>query len=504
MGFSPPASAQETSVALPGYDPGKGITKESVREIMEWAMKEYDVPAAAIVVVKDGQLLLAEGFGERRIGTGEKVDADTLFQLASVSKTFTAAATAGAVDREKLEWQQPASEVIPGFEMAEAYPTKWANSVDCLVHRAGYPKFFGDAFDHLGYSRDEVLHRLRFVKPAYSFRDHPEYSNLGFFLAGEVTARALGTTYEEAVESILLEPLAMKSTGVAKKAMYEDKAANAAMPHALRDGKPAVIPPNTSSVFVAAGGWASSANDLANYTLMLLNEGSFRGKEVLSKDSLERMLEPVIASEVGFSEFPPIGGSSGFDYSPGWGAFHYNGQRVYEKGGALDGFRAVINIVPEEKFGVAVLANMNLTALPEAVRAGLLQQLYGRPGEEDLQPEIKQLAEKLSQMVLGAKAAGDGDPAKPARPLDDYSGSYTNDLYGIWKLAPGEGGVLDIAAGPAEYAGTMKPTGDEEFNVTWPIEINSPVEVEFEVDDAGRPYAFTYLGYRFRRLTPTE
>jgi hypothetical protein len=167
------------------------------------------------------------------------------------------------------------------------------------------------------------------------------------------------------------------------------------------------------------------------------------------------LFEPVIAEEPGFAEFPPIDADSGFDYSPGWGVYHYNGLKVLEKGGALDGVRTLLVVVPQKRFAVAILANRNLTALPEAVRAALLQQAFGRPGEADLQPGIRAKAGRLESLLLAVEPRP-ADPRPPARPLSAYTGTYVNDLFGSWTVAE-RGGALEVLAGPARYRASLRP-----------------------------------------------
>ncbi len=405
------------SAAEPEFKPGAGIDEEFLRELISAKLIQYRVPGAAVAVVKDGQPLLVGGFGIREVGQPGKVDADTIFQLASVSKTFTATATAAMVDAGKIAWEQPVSEVLPGFEMATPYATEWMHSQDLLTHRAGFEGFFGDIFDHLGFERNDILRRLRHVEPGYSFRDHPEYSNLGFFVAGEAAARVNGTTFEKLVAAKITDPLGMTRTGKAAEWLASSDL-NLSGHHRLVDGEPLVIPQaNTSPVFVAAGGLSSTANDLARYLEMLLAEGRRGDATILSAEAVAAMLEPVIADTPGFAEFPPIDATSGFDYSPGWGIFHYNGHRIIEKGGALDGIRTVVVLVPEAGLGIAILANLNLTAFPEAVRAGILQRQLGRSGEDDLQPEILAKNEQIAKMLLASEPRP-ADAKPTPRPLE--------------------------------------------------------------------------------------
>ena len=410
----------------------------AARRISRWALSEYAVPGAAIALVQDGRLVLAEGFGVRDMATGAHTTADTVFQLASVSKTFTAATVAALVDRRKLGWEQPMVSVLPAFRLHDAYAGQWVNARDLLTHRAGFPAFFGDLFDHLGYDRADVLRRIRYVKPASSFRDRPAYSNIGFFLAGELAAKAGGQPFAELSNDLIFQPLAMTRTGVASRLIGDGTGpgtlTDVSRSHALVGGRLQVVPPNLSALFIAAGGFASSANDLGRFIILLTRGGEIDGRRVLSEAAVKAMFEPVIAEEPGFAEFPPINADYGFDYAPGWGVYHYNGLKVLEKGGALDGVRTLLLVVPQRRFAVAILANRNLTALPEALRAALLQQAFGRPGEADLQPQIRAKARELEGLLLAVEPRP-ANAKPPSRHLSAYTGTYVNDLFGSWTVA---------------------------------------------------------------------
>ncbi len=487
---------------LPGYAPGSGVDAAAARRIGRWALAEYQVPGAAIALVQDGRLTLVEGFGVRDLASGAPVTAGTVFQLASVSKTFTAATVAALVDRRKLAWEQPMVSLLPDFRLHDAYAGRWVNARDLLVHRAGFPAFFGDLFDHLGYGGTDVLRRVRYVEPATSFRDRPAYSNIGFFLAGELAAKAGGQPFPELSRSLIFEPLAMGRTGVAST-LIGDGSRPAALTdlsrsHAVVDGRLQVVPPNLSALFIAAGGFASSAGDLGRFLTLLTGGGTIDGRRVLSEAAVQAMFEPVIAEEPGFAEFPPIDADSGFDYAPGWGVYHYNGLKVLEKGGALDGVRTLLLVVPQKRFAVAILANRNLTALPEAVRAALLQQAFGRPGEADLQPAIRAKARDIERLLLAAEPRP-ADAKPPARPLAAYSGTYVSDLWGTWTVAE-RNGALEVQAGPARYRAPLSPWDGETFQLLWPGVLSAPVEVPFRSDGAGRVSGFDYQGYGFRRV----
>ncbi len=460
---------------LPGFAPGSGVDAAAARRIGRWALAEYAVPGAAIALVQDGRLTLVEGFGVRDLASGAPTTADTVFQLASVSKTFTAATVAVLVDRRTLAWEQPMVERLPDFRLHDAYAGRWVNARDLLTHRAGFPAFFGDLFDHLGYGDADVLRRIRYVEPATSFRDRPAYSNIGFFLAGELAAKAGGQPFPELTRTLLFEPMAMGRTGVASTLIGDGTGpgtlTDVSRSHALVGERLQVVPPNLSALFIAAGGFASSASDLGRFLTLLARGGEIDGRRVLSEAAVKAMFEPVIAEEPGFAEFPPIDADSGFDYSPGWGVYHYNGLKVLEKGGALDGVRTLLLVVPQKRFAVAILANRNLTAAPARPTCN--------PGS-------------------GPRPA---DAKPPSRPLAAYTGTYINDLWGTWTVAE-RNGSLEVLAGPARYRASLGPWNGDTFHLLWPGVLSAPVQVPFASDSAGRVSGFDYLGYGFRRVAP--
>lgn len=307
------------------------------------------------------------------------------------------------------------------------------------------------------------------MKPASSFRDRAAYSNVGFFLAGELAAKAGGQPFEELVRTLLFRPLALTRTDTASFLIGPDPGRPGALEdvsrsHALVGGRLQVVPPNLSAVFVAAGGFASSASDLGRFVTLLARGGEIGGRRVLSEAAVMALFEPVIAEEPGFAEFPPIDADSGFDYSPGWGVYHYNGWKVLEKSGALDGVRTLLPVVPQKRFAVAILAR----------------------------------ARRLERQVLAVEPRP-SNPRPPSRPLAAYSGTNGNDLFGAWKEVEREG-ALEVLAAPARYRAALSAWNGETFRLLWPGLISSPVDVPFRTDPGGRVSGFEYQGCDFRRV----
>ena len=447
---------------------------------IETTMEQYGVPGASVAVVKDGVAIHLKGYGLRKTGTEEKVDENTIFQIASVTKTFTAASVASMVDRGKIGFNEEVVKIIPDFALKDPYPTRYTTPRDLLAHLTGLPAFTGDLFDHLGYSRAEVIRRVRYFEPACSFREKANYSNVGYFLAGEVAAYAAGAQWEDVVTENLLKPLEMKRTGYTKTL---DQQSNVASPHAVVNGKTETIPNNPQSVLAPAGAMTSTASDLSHYMIMLLDGGKYNGREVLKEDSVKSMFTPAVVDKPGFAELPPISEDTGFDYGLGWGIYYWRNHKILEKGGALDGMRSIVVLVPDLHLGIAVLANMNLTVLPEAIRAYLLEEFLGEAGY-DIQAEITRRSKELESMIGLVPIIKPENPKPASKRISAYTGTYENDLYG--KLAVLEDGdELKVEAGPAKYTGTLKHVNYDTFYLKWPIFISGPDEVTFVIDAKG-------------------
>lgn len=453
---------------------------EGLDAFIELAMEEYGVPGAAVAVVKDGEVIYLKGHGLRKIGSKDEVNEDTVFQLASVTKTFTAASVASMVDRGKITFDDKVVNIIPNFSLKDPYPTRYTTPRDLLAHRTGLPAFTGDLFDHLGYTRTEVIKRIRYIEPACSFRQEANYSNIGYFLAGEAAAYSAGKEWEEVVKENLLKPMGMKHTGFTKTL---NKEKNAASPHAVVDGETVAIDYNMQMVLAPAGAMTSTAADLSRYMIMLLSEGKFDDREVLKQDSVMQMFTPAMVDQPGFAELPPISDKTGFDYGLAWGIYYWKNHKILEKGGALDGMRSVVVLVPEIGLGIAVLANMNLTVLPEAVRAFILENYLGQAGY-DMQAEIMERSKKIASMLGLDTTVKPENPNPPSKDLSAYTGTYENKLYGQF-LVLRDGDNLKVEAGPAKYTGKMTHVNFDTFYLKWPIFISAPEEVTFVIDAEG-------------------
>ena len=206
------------------------------------AMKTFDVPGMALAVVKDGKVVVSKGYGVRKLGESTPVDENTLFGIGSNTKAFTAAALATLVDEGKVHWDDPVNDYLPGFVMNAPYVSKEMQIRDLLCHRSGLGLGEGDLmfWPHTTFTREEVVYRLRYLKPATSFRTTFAYNNLMFLTAGQVVAAVSGKSWDDYVREKIFLPLGMKTTNTSNTAFRPGD--DFASPHEKVDGKLQVIP----------------------------------------------------------------------------------------------------------------------------------------------------------------------------------------------------------------------------------------------------------------------
>ena len=267
------------------------LTLEQVNQAVEETQKlcaneiEQDaVPGLAIAVVFQDQVVFAAGFGVRDVSTKEPVNADTVFQLASLSKPISSTVVAELVGEGKISWDSKISDLDPDFAMYDPWVTREITIRDFYSHRSGLPDHAGDLLEDLGFKREEILHRLRYQKPDSSFRSHYAYTNFGITEAAVAATKAYKTAWEDASAEKLYRPLGMNSTS----SRYADfiGRANKALGHVQINGKWVQKYKRDPDPEAAAGGVSSSVNDLARWMRLQLADGQFDGRRIVDEKAL--------------------------------------------------------------------------------------------------------------------------------------------------------------------------------------------------------------------------
>ena len=277
--FAKPLPPQISAVAIPDGQIDRAVA--GLDAIADEIMRRSGIPGLAIAVVKGGQTVYAKGFGVRKVGDAAPVDADTVFQIASLSKSLAGSVVAHEVGAGVVAWDTPVVTHLPWFALNDPWVTQHVTIADLFSHRSGLPDHAGDNLEDFGFDRRAVLERLRLL-PLDSFRNHYAYTNFGLTAAAESVAAAAGKSWEDLAETVLYRPLGMSSTSSRfadfekrpDRAFGHVKVGDAYQPKYQRQ-------PDAQS---PAGGVSSSVNDLARWMTMVLAKGEYGGQRIIAED----------------------------------------------------------------------------------------------------------------------------------------------------------------------------------------------------------------------------
>lgn len=416
-----PALAQES--ALNGFD-----------EYVKKALKDWEVPGVAIAIVKNDQIVLAKGYGVRKLGEATPVDEKTLFAIGSSSKAFTAAAVAMLVDEGKVKWDDPATKHLPGFQLSDPYVTREMTVRDLLAHRSGLDRaefiWISTPFD-----RDEILRRISFVKPASSFRSKFGYQNIMYLAAGQTVAKVSGKSWDDFINERIFTPLGMSSSSTTIRALASQN--NVAAPHGKIEGKVQTISWRNIDNIGPAGSINSNVVDMAQWVRLQLSEGSYKGTRLISSGAMKEMHEQqtIIRKEPPWSLLMPD--ANFLSYGLGWFLHDYRGRKVVQHGGNIDGMSALVAMIPEEKLGVVILTNMNGTSLPTALMYKVFDAYTGAPAK-DWSAELQKTLKGLEAQGQAAQKKMEESRVKGTQPslaLEKYAGLYKDEALGDAKVA---------------------------------------------------------------------
>lgn len=441
------------------------------------AMDGSGVPGLALGVLFDGEVIAAEGFGVRALGDEAAVDADTVFQLASVSKSLAGSVMAAFIREKALAWDDPVRTGDPDFALSDRWVTEHVTFADLFSHRSGLPKHAGDLLEDIGHSRETVLERLR-LYPLGPFRTSHAYGNFGLTAGAVAAAARSGITWEDASRQLLYEPLGMSATS----STYADfvSRTNRAVGHVRPHGTWMVTPrPRQPDAQSPAGGVSSTVNDLLRWLQMEIEGGVASGTSIVDADALAQTWLPQVISS--FPDRPTD--RCGF-YGLGLNVAYDDGGRLRlgHSGAFALGAGTAMTYVPAERIGAVVLTNGQPTGVAEALVETLFDDLFCGGQRQDWLAVIGKYFEDIMQ--ASPKKDFDRRPNDAGEPGPDerYVGTYDNALYGPVEIGTAPGGVLQLTVGPARQTYPLNPyDGDEMW---W----------QFAGENAGPPAAATFSG----------
>ncbi len=428
--------------------PIQTFAPEGLDAYVEQAQRAWGAPGVAIAVVKDDAVVFAKGYGVCALGKHVPVDEHTLFAVASTTKAFTAATLGMLVDEGKLSWDDPVTKYLPGFQLYDPYVTRELTVRDLLCHRSGLSR--GDVLWYAtDFSREEVLRRVRYLKPSWSLRARYGYQNILYLAASEVVAAVAGMSWDEFIRERLLRPLGM-TRSVTSIRDFEG-VENVAMPYHKDDDSGAITPVPYWNVdnIAGAGALNSSAVEMAQWVRLNLGGGVYAGERLLSAEVVREMQEPQMVindPEWRKTEKKLKLGINFSTYGLGWALYDYQGRKLIAHGGGLDGMRSEIIMAPAENFGVVVLTNLTMIGayLPNAIACRALDAYLGLP-MRDWSADYLNVAEELKEEAATEKKKMEDAHAEgttPSLPLEAYTGTYTDAMYGDVHVALEEGRLV--------------------------------------------------------------
>ncbi|HWU77802.1 MAG TPA: serine hydrolase [Rhodanobacter sp.] len=450
-------------------------------------MQQWQVPGMAVAVVKDGKVVLARGYGVRELGKPDKVDADTLFDIGSNTKSFTAAALGTLVTAGKLDWDAHVADHISDFRLRSPYVTQQLTLRDLLSHRSGY------CDPGMWYTSDasDVIRRMRYQQPDYAFRAHFCYNNIMYLTAARFIPAVTGESWDQYVAGHLFKPLGMTRTVTTDAEVAASS--DVAMPHGMVDGKPAVIRrywAHNMDLMSPVGGINSSANDMSRWLLMLLADGSYNGKTVLDKAVVAAMETPQIPvpTDAGVGREIKAWMPGGDFYSYGLGLLmnEYAGHKLVWHAGDIDGMASAMIMVPDQHLGIMVMTNMTESGSRFGVVMHILQQYLQQPADDVGAMLFAQTRKAEAAARLAEKKLADTrrPKAMPPLALADYAGKYADDYNGTARVTL-EKGHLVLRLGNPNFVGDLQHWHDDTFRVSWRYRYYGDGYVTFAQDLAG-------------------
>jgi CubicO group peptidase (beta-lactamase class C family) len=396
------------------------------------AMQKTKVPGLAVGVVYQGRVVFLKGYGVRKVGNRGKVDPDTVFEIASLSKPIASTIVASLVGAGEVNWDDRIESLDPDFELSNAAATEQLTVRDLFAHRSGLPTGAGDVLEDLGYSRPEILHRIRLVPLAGQFRETYHYSNFGLTEGAIAATLKTGKTWEDVAQQQLYGKIGMHSTS-SRYSDYENNPNKAALHYLDGDVYKNWFVREADSES-PAGGVSSNVRDLANFVKLQLGDGAFDGQQIVDKAALDETHKPQIC-RAGPGPFPP-GKCPGGYYGLGWNVDKdaEGALRLGHSGAFLLGSATAVYLSPSEQLGIVVLTNGTPIGLPESVSLSFLDYYrYGYAKADYLtliMPIFANMAKETQESSTDySTLKPPSNPSAPG-PLSAYKGTYVSPYYG--------------------------------------------------------------------------
>lgn len=462
---------------------------DKLKEIDDYAnvvANTWKGPGMAIAVVKDDKVVLAKGYGSRELGKDSAVDPNTLFAIASNSKAFTTAAISILVDEKKISWNDKVSKYLPGFKLYDPWVTSELTIRDLVTHRVGLDTFSGDLLWYeTNFTPDEILDRVKYLKPVSGFRTQFGYQNLMFIAAGKVVEKVSGKTWCSFVRERILDPLGMTRTTCG----FGNLGDNAALPHNESGGTLRSLPHGNVDSGYGAVALNSSVNDLSKWVRTQLGKGKFEGKQIFSEQQAWQLHQPYLAQQISEQSWKGNPTRHFTGVASGWFVYDYHGRKIINHSGGLDGMLSYTVLIPEENAGFVVLTNSEFPSF--AVMMNKIRDVLVNAPKRDWNAEaVNQMKQNKAEAEAEIKKQNDARVAntKPTLALGKYAGTYSDDLYGAITIAEENGRLVLRFSRSPNFVADLEHWHYDTFQIKWrpSVSYNFPRGfVTFTIDKDG-------------------
>ena len=458
------------STILCGQERSKSVPAD-FKQFCQSVLERWNVPGMGVVVVKDGEVVFADGFGTTSIGeNGTPVTAQTPFVLASTSKAITAALLATLVDEGKVDWGDTVVNHLPDFKLYDDWVTSNFLVKDIMVHKTGFNAYALDDLPHFGYKRDDLYRIFRHVRPTYSYRTTYAYNNAMYTVSAHIIEKYTGMSWDDAITERLFKPLGMKNSTTGNKRFFNFPALAKGHSH-TRDGNnmrtalrtDTLSGLNWLSAIAPAGFVISTAEDMGNWLVMMTGNGMFKGKQFLSEQTRRFLTQPQTVVSMDSTGL--------YNYAQGWRLENgRQGQIIYHTGLAY-GYTALVAMVPDINMGVAVLTNAGSITNPQVT---IMRELIEWYRGEDKRDWFKFYVDNYFTPQTQSSSPSPAPDVAMDKPVSDYTGNYFQADFGaitIHKVGTDLKFKLKNVDVPLKYIGndkfTMRISGVGNVEVTF-------------------------------------
>jgi len=452
----------------------------------EMGMNDWKVPGMAVAIVRGNETIYLETFGVTKVNSSDPVTSNTIFQIGSTSKAFTAALVAMQVDAGKVNWDDRVIDHLSDFKMYDPWVTREFTVTDLMAQRSGLPAHTGDDLVALGYDRDYLVRSLRYTKPETSFRSAYAYQNALFLATAKLVENLTDESWEENVQKKIFQPLGMSNSTVDMKSFQQ--AEDVAYLHQIRNGSVTALPMDWRYmdwvyIYGPAGGINSNIIDMTKWLRLQMHNGSFEGQQLLSENSTLYMHSPkTIVS--------PLASANSAYYCLGWvyrESMPY--PIIWHNGGTL-GHHSMVAFVPQADIGIVVLSNID-SELPESLAYRFFDLYFDNPAKDYSAVALDQ-TNMIENQTIASYPKQPTSP-EPALPLERYVGNYSDQIYGRINISQ-ENESLVANAGPGNVKIFLTPWNRDTFSISEPEISDQKGFAQFQIGPDGQANSMEVIG----------